>query len=113
LIPGTRWALDVVASETFAPYLGKALQVPPDEDDRGSLTDWIKSTHAHYWHPAGTCRMGPEADPRSVVDADGRVHGVEGLRIADASIFPELPRSTPTWPTVVVGERIANAILTR
>jgi choline dehydrogenase len=111
LIAGTRWALELVASEAFAPYLGKPLQVPPEEDDRASLTKWTRSMHAHYWHPAGTCRMGPEGDPRSVVDADGRVHAVEGLRIADASIFPEIPRSTPTWPTVVVGERIANVLL--
>jgi choline dehydrogenase len=55
--------------------------------------------------------MGPETDPGAVVDTGGKVHGVDGLRVADASIFPELPRSTPTLPTVVLGERIAEAIL--
>jgi choline dehydrogenase len=55
--------------------------------------------------------MGPDSDHRSVVDADGRVHGVERLRVADASIFPEIPRSTPTLPVVAAGERIAGAVL--
>ena len=55
--------------------------------------------------------MGADTDPGAVVDAEGNVHGIEGLRVADASIFPALPRSTPTLPTVVVGERIADAVL--
>jgi choline dehydrogenase len=111
LVPGLRWANEVAQSGYLEPYLGAALQVPVAHASDAQLIDWIRPRHAHYWHPAGTCRMGPETDPGAVVDTGGKVHGVDGLRVADASIFPELPRSTPTLPTVVLGERIAEAIL--
>jgi choline dehydrogenase len=111
LVPGLRWAHDIQRSDPLGPYLGASLQVPLETADDATLIDWIRSKHAHYWHPAATCRMGPDTDPGAVVDAGGKVHGVGGLRVADASIFPALPRSTPTLPTVVVGERIADAVL--
>jgi choline dehydrogenase len=111
LLPGLRWALEIVTGGLLGPYLGAPLQVPPGAADGAATAAWVRSKHAHYWHPAGTCRMGPDGDHRSVVDAAGRVHGAEGLRVADASIFPEIPRSTPTLPVVVAGERIAGAVL--
>jgi choline dehydrogenase len=80
----------------------------PRESDE-SLDDWMRRTHSHYWHPAGTAAM-REAEAGGVCDADGRVHGVSGLRVADASLFPQIPRSTPALPVVVVGERIARSI---
>ena len=55
--------------------------------------------------------MGGEADPHAVVDEAGRVAGVSGLRVADASIFPSIPRATPALPTVVIGERIADMLI--
>jgi choline dehydrogenase len=55
--------------------------------------------------------MGPQDDPHAVVDRAGRVAGVAGLRIADASIFPSIPRATPALPTVVIGERMADVLL--
>jgi choline dehydrogenase len=111
LLAGVRWALDCARSEPLTPYLGEPFRLPPDPGDDASLSEWIRSTHGHYWHPAGACRMGPGDDPSSVVDGGGSVHRIEGLRVADASIFPAIPRSTPALPTVVVGERIADAIL--
>jgi choline dehydrogenase len=55
--------------------------------------------------------MGPDPAQGAVVDPQGRVHGVRGLRIADASVFPRLPRATPALPIAVIGERIADLIL--
>jgi choline dehydrogenase len=55
--------------------------------------------------------MGPDPAQGAVVDPQGRVHGVPGLRVADASVFPKLPRATPALPTAVIGERIADLIL--
>jgi choline dehydrogenase len=81
----------------------------PDDDE--GLAAWIRSHHKHYWHPGGSSRMGPARDPSSVVGPDGRVLGVEGLRVADASIFPEIPCGTPALPTVVVGEHMAARLL--
>ncbi len=64
----------------------------------------------HYWHPVGTCAMGSADDPNAVTDADGRVRGVEGLVVADASLMPATVRATTNLPTVVIGERIADAL---
>ena len=89
---------------------GRPLRFPPGPHD-GVLDRWIRSTHAHYWHLAGTCRMGPDPAKGAMVDARGRVHGVRGLRIADASVFQRLPRATAALPTAVAGERIADLIL--
>lgn len=107
---GLRWLSELVRGG-LATWLGGAINPPPDLDDDAALNAWIRSTHGHYWHPAGTCRMGPENDPRAVVDRSGRVRGVAGLRVADASIFPSIPRATPALPTVVIGERMADVLI--
>ena len=107
---GVRWAQQVVRRPEIAAYLGAPLRFPPGNDD-DALGNWIRSTHAHYWHPAGTCRMGPDAAQGAVVDPRGRVHGMRGLRVADASVFPKVPRATPALSTAVIGERIADLIL--
>jgi choline dehydrogenase len=61
----------------------------------------------HYYHPVGTCKMGPESDATAVVNAQGKVHGVDNLYVADASIMPVVPRANTNIPALVVGERIA------
>lgn len=107
---GIRWISDLVRGD-LARTLGDAIDPPPDLADDGALRAWIRSTHGHYWHPGGTCRMGPVDHPLSVVDRAGRVAGVAGLRVADASIFPSIPRATPALPTVVIGERMASLLI--
>jgi choline dehydrogenase len=75
------------------------------------IADWLRRHHTHYWHPAGSCRMGSATDPMSVVREDGSVIGLTGLTVADASVFPDIPRATPALPVVVVAERIARFLL--
>jgi 5-(hydroxymethyl)furfural/furfural oxidase len=65
------------------------------------------------FHPVGTCRMGAAGDAAAVVDTTGRVHGIQGLRVADASVMPEIPRAGTFLPTVMVAEKIADAIRRR
>ena len=84
---------------------------PPELLDRAALQEHVRASSVHYYHPVGTCRMGPASDPLAVVDADGRVHGLEGLRIADCSIMPVVPRANTNIPAVVVGEKIAALML--
>jgi choline dehydrogenase len=103
---GLATAQRLSAGDQLAPLLGTRLN--PQQPDEG-IDSWMIRTHSHYWHPAGTAAMGP-ADRGGVCDADGRVHGVVGLTLADASIFPEVPRSTPAMPVVVVGERIVSSM---
>lgn len=106
LADGLAMAQRLCATDTLAPLLGTRRNPQRSDED---IESWMVRTHSHYWHPAGTAAMGlPEHG--GVCDADGRVHGVVGLRVADASIFPEVPRATPALPVVVVGERIAASI---
>jgi choline dehydrogenase len=67
----------------------------------------VRHDNLHYFHPVGTCKMGPESDPTAVVDARGKVHGADNLYVADASIMPVVPRANTNIPALVVGERIA------
>ena len=65
----------------------------------------------NYCHPAGSCKMGPASDPAAVVDHHGRVHGIEGLYVADASIMPSITRGNINLPTAMIGARIAAGLL--
>jgi choline dehydrogenase len=95
-----------------SPELGPLIKtiLPPVADiagDKAALRDWMLSTCGTGFHPVGTCRMGP-AGPGAVVDQHGRVHGVEGLRIADASVMPDLVTSPVNLTCIMIGERIAD-----
>jgi choline dehydrogenase len=79
----------------------------PDDE----LDDWLFANCQDTQHPVGSCRMGPVTDPRSVVDPDCRVIGVERLRVIDASIMPEIPRANTHLTAVMIGEHMAARIL--
>jgi choline dehydrogenase len=109
LTDGVRWAQELIGSApAFGRYLGRSLSAPSRGAD--AITTWIRRCHQHYWHPAGSCRIGRAGDPGAVVGPDGAVHGISGLSIADATIFPQIPRATIAWPVVAVGERIARLV---
>lgn len=80
-----------------------------DSDD--DLVAYLRDNAQSMYHPVGTCRMGPASDPRSVVDARLRVHGVEGLRVVDASIMPVVPSGNTNAPTVMVAAKAADLLL--
>ncbi|MCR2811240.1 MULTISPECIES: GMC family oxidoreductase N-terminal domain-containing protein [unclassified Microbacterium] len=92
---------EVVETVELVERLGAA---PTD----AQLDEWIRANLATALHSTGTARMGPADDPDAVVDAHGRVHGVEGLRVADASILPAVPSRGTSNTAVMVGERIAE-----
>jgi 5-(hydroxymethyl)furfural/furfural oxidase len=79
-------------------------------NDEQALTDFIRQSVGGVWHASGTCRMGAAGDPLAVTDAAGRVRGVEGLRICDASLMPTIPRANTNTPTLMMAERIADLI---
>lgn len=79
--------------------------------DEAVMEGWIRAGVQGDWHPCGTCRMGDSADRRTVVDPEGRVVGVEGLRVADASIMPTIPCANLNLTTMMIGERMADHIL--
>jgi len=79
-----------------------------EHESDAELADYIRRHATHRAHPAGSCRMGNDAD--AVVDAELRVHGIERLRIADASIMPTLPRGNPNLACMMIGEKAADLI---
>lgn len=79
--------------------------------DREALAAYCREYVAGSFHPGCSCRMGPADDPMSVTDACGRVRGMDGLRVADASIMPILPAGNTFLPTLMIGEKIAAHIL--
>ena len=76
-----------------------------------ALLDAIPRIHRHYYHPVGTCAMGPETDPLAVCDGSGRVHGLDGVFVADCSLMPAVPRANTNLPAAAVGEVVANVLL--
>jgi choline dehydrogenase len=71
----------------------------------------VRHNCLHYYHPVGTCKMGPASDKDAVVDARGQVYGCDNLYVADAAIMPVIPRANTYIPTLVVAERIAQGLL--
>lgn len=78
--------------------------------DDDALDAYVRASVFGQWHPAGTCRMGDPARAETVVDPGGRVVGVEGLRVADASIIPVIPRANLNLPTIMIAEKMAAAM---
>ncbi len=87
-------ALETPAAEVFA----------SDE----ALDAHIRASGSHNYHPVGTAKMGPASDPYAVVDAHARVHGLDGLRVVDASIMPNIVRANTNLTCIMIGERVAQ-----
>lgn len=104
------WVQDLAASASLAPLLGDSLDSIP-VGRRDHLAEWVRTHHAHYWHPVGGAALGYDSDPLAVCDELARVRGVEGLMVADASLFPRTPRATTAFPVTVIGEYVASIIL--
>jgi 5-(hydroxymethyl)furfural/furfural oxidase len=79
--------------------------------DEDQLKAFCRNTAVGVWHASCTCRMGDNDDSMAVTDPSGRVRGVDGLRVVDASIFPVLPRASTNFPTLMTAEKCAQAIL--
>ena len=108
---GIRLALELAERHELAPMLGRRIE--PQDGDLASdhaLDQWLLREATTYSHISCTCRMGPSSDPLAVVDQYGKVHGIEGLRIVDASIMPDLVRAPINPAVIMVAERVADFI---
>ncbi|ADZ71992.1 choline dehydrogenase [Polymorphum gilvum] len=108
-----RLTREIFAQEAFAPYRGKELQPGGNVQSDQELDDFIRDHAESAYHPCGTCRMGAADDPMAVVDPQCRVIGVEGLRVADSSVFPRITNGNLNAPSIMVGEKAADHILGR
>jgi 5-(hydroxymethyl)furfural/furfural oxidase len=107
------WALDGPAPLRrwlIANVIAPGAEVEPVLADQNRLVDWLSNNVTGFYHPVGTCRMGTADDPLAVADPEGRVHGVENLRVVDASLMPTIPRANTNIPTIMIAEKIADAM---
>jgi choline dehydrogenase len=108
-IAGVKMLRDVMSQAAFRGILGKELAPGPDAVSHADLRRWLKQAGGTTLHPVGTCKMGE--DPMAVVDAKLKVHGVEGLRVADASIMPVITSGNTNAPCIMIGEKAADMAL--
>jgi choline dehydrogenase len=106
---GVRLAAELLRSASLAPLVGGRTGLPDDvlDDDR-RLDGWVRAHLTTAIHLSGTARMGPAADPGTVVDQLLRVRGVSGLRVVDTSVLPRVPSRGPAATAVMLGERAAE-----
>ena len=107
---GVGLALQLVATPPLANLLEPGSGFTPPAGGRDGLRAWVREQAGTTFHPSSTCRMGPASDPGAVVDHAGRVHGLAGLRVADAAIFPTSPRANLHCTVVAAAEKLADAI---
>jgi choline dehydrogenase-like flavoprotein len=110
MIQATRHARRLSRTPPLAGFVtGAELAPGPSvgDDDTTGLARSIRERAGSYHHPVGTCAMGPNPDDGAVVDARGKVHGIHGLRVADASVMPAITAANTNLTTIVIAERIA------
>jgi choline dehydrogenase len=109
LIAGTRIARRALATKAFAPWLVGELQPGPEVQTYAEWETYTRRVASHVYHACGTCKMG--VDPMAVVDPRLRVHGVEGLRVIDSSIIPQIPSANLNAISMAIGDKGAAMIL--
>ena len=109
LIKGTQIGYDILHAPAFDPYRGEMLY-PVERNNPKQIESFLRDHSDTEYHPCSTCKMGPDSDPQAVVDAQLRVHGIQGLRVVDASIMPTLTTGNTTAPTIMIAEKAAHMI---
>ncbi|MGY8995924.1 MAG: GMC oxidoreductase, partial [Alphaproteobacteria bacterium] len=102
---------EIFGQAAFDPYRGREVVPGPKLGNGSELETFLRANLRSTHHPCGTCRMGSDVD--AVVDGQGRVRGVEALRVVDASIMPTLTSGNINAPVIMLAEKLADAILGR
>lgn len=104
LVAAMRFVYELASHPTMQRYYGALLQPTLHED----WALWARATHDSYHHGVGTCRMGPASDPLAVVDQHLRVHGLDNLWVADASVAPVVPHANTNLTAILIGELVSD-----
>ncbi|MEJ0020947.1 MAG: GMC family oxidoreductase N-terminal domain-containing protein [Acetobacteraceae bacterium] len=110
-VRAVRIARAVMTAPAMAPLKVTELAPGPSRTAEDEILAWVRQVAETTFHPVGTCKMG--SDPMAVVDAQLRVHGIQGLRVADASIMPTLTSGNTNAPSIMIGEKAADMIQTQ
>lgn len=108
-----RMTREIFGQDAFKPYVKHEIQPGVSVQSDDELDDFIRHEVESAYHPCGTCKMGSSDDPMAVVDPECRVIGVDGLRVADSSIFPRITNGNLNAPSIMTGEKAADHILGR
>jgi choline dehydrogenase len=108
-----RLTREIFGQAAFDEFRGREISPGADATSDEALDAFIRDHAESAYHPCGTCRMGRADDPHAVVDPECRVIGVDGLRVADSSIFPRITNGNLNAPSIMVGEKAADHILGR
>ncbi|MBW3562305.1 MAG: GMC family oxidoreductase N-terminal domain-containing protein [Actinobacteria bacterium] len=110
LVEGVKLCRRIIDASACEPWRGTELWPGEDVQSEGDLADFVRARAETLYHPAGTCAMGTDDD--AVVDPTLRVHGLDGLRVVDASVMPDVVRGNTNVPTIMIAEKAADLILT-
>jgi choline dehydrogenase len=108
---GLKISRDVVGQSAFDPFRGAEMMPGPEVRSDAEIDAFIRQNSETLYHPVGTCKMGHDAE--AVVDDQLRVHGVQGLRVVDASVMPRLVSGNTNAPTIMIAEKASDLILGR
>jgi choline dehydrogenase len=108
-----RLTREIFAQEAFRPFVRREIQPGAQVDSDAAIDAFIRDHAESAYHPCGTARLGRRDDQMAVVDPECRVIGVDGLRVADSSIFPRITNGNLNAPSIMVGEKAADHILGR
>lgn len=111
LLSAMRLSRQIMNSKPFSPYVAEETWPGISRQSGEELLQHARETGSTAYHPMGTCRMGPAGQTNTVVDDQLRVHGIDGLRVADASIMPMMPTANLNAGTLMIGEKASDMIL--
>jgi choline dehydrogenase len=111
VVAGLHLARRLAATESLKPYIAEEIEPGPDKVSDDDMLAHARACGSTIFHPSGTCMMAPAANPMAVVDHELRVHGLEALRVADASIMPTVVSGNTNAACIMIGEKCADLML--
>jgi choline dehydrogenase len=108
IVAGLKLCRRILASPYLEPFIASEFQPGPAVESDEQLLDYARRRGGTVYHPTSTCKMG--SDPMAVVDAELRVHGIDRLRVADASIMPTVVSGNTNAATIMIGEKVADMV---